>query len=89
MREWRRQIEGRALLKRKKASNMSEYRGRRYMAKGQGLEGRRGEGTRRDDLRENEFEELVGAIVRFPELRVRSQYAQEIAIFSGAHNESD
>ena len=39
-----------------------------------------------NDLRENEFEELDGVIVQFPELRGRSQYVQEITIFSGAHN---
>jgi len=28
-----------------------------------------------DDLRGNEFEELIGVVVRFPELRARSQYS--------------
>jgi len=44
--------------------------------------GRRAEGQVFDNLRENEFEELYDAIVWFPKLRARSQYTQEITIFS-------
>jgi len=40
-----------------------------------------------DDLRENQFGEFIGATVQFPKLRVKSQHAQEITVFSGAHNQ--
>jgi len=53
--------------------------------------GRLGEGGQGfDDLRENEFEELnatIDTIVWSIELRARSQYTQEVAILSGAHNQ--
>ena len=42
-----------------------------------------------DDSREDKFEEpdvVIGATVRFPGLKMESQYMQEIGIFSGAHN---
>jgi len=42
-----------------------------------------------DDPRGKKFGEFIGAIVWFPELRARSQYTQEIAIFSRAHNQPD
>jgi len=42
-----------------------------------------------DDLRENEFEELDGVAVQLPEFRVRSQYTQDMAICSEAHNQPD
>ena len=41
------------------------------------------------DSREGEIEEpdiIIGATVRFPGLKMESQYMQEIGIFSGAHN---
>ena len=41
-----------------------------------------------DDLWENKFGEFTGAIVRFPELRVRSQHRQEIASSMVTHNQS-
>ena len=59
-----------SIVKRRESSNINEYKGTR--AKGQVV----------DNLREGNFKELYDVIVRFPEPRVRSQYAQEIATFS-------
>ena len=71
MRGWGRQIEGRVgTVEERESDNINRYKGRR--AKGQVF----------DNLRENEFEELYDVIGWFPEPRVRSQYVQEIAIFS-------
>jgi hypothetical protein len=56
--EWRREIQGRALLKRRKAAILTSTRG--GGAKGQGVE----------NLREDEVK--MDAVVRFPELRTES-----------------
>jgi hypothetical protein len=58
VREWWKQIEGRALLKRKKAAVLTSTR--EGGAKGQGI----------DNLREDEVK--MDVIVRFPELRTES-----------------
>ena len=51
--------------------------------------GRLGEGTRLCTLREDAFEELdttIDPMIRFPELRIKNQYAQEVAPFGGTHD---
>jgi len=59
-----------SIVKRRESNNINEYKGTR--AKGQVVE----------NIQEGDFEELYDVIVWLPEPRVRSQYAQEITIFS-------
>jgi len=61
---------GKSIIKWRESSDINEYKGTR--AKGQVVE----------NIREGDFEEFYDVTVWFPEPRVRSQYAQEIPIFS-------
>jgi hypothetical protein len=72
--EWRRQVEGKAPLKRKKVAMLAE-------------DGAKERGV--GDLQEAEFEELnagVDTSILFPELRTGSQHLHEITQFAGTHD---